>query len=61
VTDEGNYILHCRFEGGIPDPADLEARLLGRAGIVGTGLFLGVANQVIIGRADGVEVLTRKA
>ena len=60
VTDEGNYILHCRFEGGIPDPADLEARLLGRAGIVGTGLFLGVANQVIIGRADGVEVLTRK-
>jgi len=21
VTDEGNYILHCRFEGGIPDPA----------------------------------------
>ena len=61
VTDEGNYILHCRFEGGIPDPADLDARLLGRAGIVGTGLFLGVANQVIIGRADGVEVLTRKA
>lgn len=61
VTDEGNYILHCRFEGGIPDPADLEARLLGRAGIVGTGLFLGVAHQVIIGRADGVEVLTRKA
>ena len=61
VTDEGNYILHCRFEGGIPDPADLEVRLLGRAGIVGTGLFLGVANQVIIGRADGVEVLTRKA
>jgi ribose 5-phosphate isomerase A len=61
VTDEGNYILHCRFAGGIPDPADLEARLLGRAGIVGTGLFLGVAHQVIIGRADGVEVLTRKA
>jgi ribose 5-phosphate isomerase A len=61
VTDEGNYILHCRFEGGIMDPADLEARLLGRAGIVGTGLFLGVAHQVIVGRADGVEVLTRKA
>jgi ribose 5-phosphate isomerase A len=61
VTDEGNYILHCRFEGGIPDPADLEARLLGRAGIVGTGLFLGVADQVIVGKADGVEVLTRKS
>jgi ribose 5-phosphate isomerase A len=61
VTDEGNYILHCRFAGGIADPADLEARLRGRAGIVGTGLFLGVAHQVIVGKADGVEVLTRKA
>jgi ribose 5-phosphate isomerase A len=60
VTDEGNYILHCRFEGGIADPAGLEAKLLGRAGIVGTGLFLGVAHQVIVGKPDGVEVLTRK-
>ena len=60
VTDEGNYILHCRFEGGIADPAGLEAKLLGRAGIVGTGLFLGVAHRVIVGKSDGVEVLTRK-
>lgn len=61
VTDEGNYILHCRFEGGIADAAALEARLLARAGIVGTGLFLDVAHQVIVGKADGVEVLTRTA
>lgn len=61
VTDEGNYILHCRFEGGIADPAGLEAKLLGRAGIVGTGLFLGVAHRVIVGKPDGVEVLTRKS
>jgi ribose 5-phosphate isomerase A len=60
VTDEGNYILHCRFEGGIADPAELEAKLLGRAGVVGTGLFLGVAHRVIVGTPDGVEVLTRK-
>ena len=60
VTDEGNYILHCRFEGGIADPVGLEAKLLGRAGIVGTGLFLGVAHRVIVGKPDGVEVLTRK-
>ncbi len=59
VTDEGNYILHCRFEGGITDPTDLEARLLHRAGIVGTGLFLGVAHQVVIGKAEGVDVRTR--
>jgi len=59
ITDEGNYILHCRFEGGIADPAGLEARLLSRAGIVGTGLFLGVAHQVIVGKTDGVEIRTR--
>jgi ribose 5-phosphate isomerase A len=59
ITDEGNYILHCRFEGGIADPAGLEARLLNRAGIVGTGLFLGVAHQVIVGKTDGVEIRTR--
>lgn len=58
VTDEGNYILHCRFDG-IADPAGLDAKLLTRAGVVGTGLFLGIAHQVIIGRPTGVEVRTR--
>ncbi|MBI4574431.1 MAG: ribose 5-phosphate isomerase A [candidate division NC10 bacterium] len=60
VTDEGNYILHCRFEG-IADPGGLELHLRKRPGIVGTGLFLGIAHQVIVGRADGVEVRTRGA
>jgi ribose 5-phosphate isomerase A len=57
VTDEGNYILHCRFDG-IANPEELDRRLLTRAGIVGTGLFLGITHQVIIGRAAGVEVRT---
>jgi len=60
VTDEGNYILHCRFDG-IADPRSLETVLLTRAGVVWTGLFLGVAHQVIVGKADGVEVLTGRA
>jgi len=58
VTDEGNYILHCRFDG-ISNPEELERRLLTRAGVVGTGLFLGIAHEVIIGRTSGVEVRTR--
>jgi ribose 5-phosphate isomerase A len=58
VTDEGNYILHCRFDG-IVDPVGLDTKLLTRAGVVGTGLFLGVAHEVIIGRPSGVEVRTR--
>jgi ribose 5-phosphate isomerase A len=55
VTDEGNYILDCRFEA-IRSPAFLEAKLLLRAGIVGTGLFLNMAEQAIIGKPDGVEI-----
>jgi len=58
VTDDGNYILHCRFEG-IPNPATLDAKLLTRAGVVGTGLFLGITDAVIIGRPSGVEVRKR--
>ncbi len=56
ITDEGNYILDCRFEG-IPRPRELEQALLTRAGIVGTGLFLGMAAQAIVGTPDGVELL----
>jgi ribose 5-phosphate isomerase A len=58
VTDEGNYILHCRFDG-ISNPEELDRRLLTRAGVAGTGLFLGIAHQVIIGRASGIEVRRR--
>jgi ribose 5-phosphate isomerase A len=59
ITDEGNYILHCTFPRGIADPAKVETALLTRAGIVGTGLFLGVAHQVVIGTPAGVDVRTR--
>ncbi len=59
VTDEGNYILDTRFEG-IPDAAAIERELLMRAGIVATGLFLGMAQQVVIGRSTGVEVRRRE-
>lgn len=58
LTDEGNYILDCRFPG-IADPRGLEQALLCRAGIVGTGLFLGMAERVIIGTAAGVEERVR--
>lgn len=59
VTDEGNYILDARFEG-IADPRGLESRLLSRAGVVGTGLFLGMAEQVIVGTDTGITVKRRR-
>lgn len=54
VTDEGNYIVDCRF-GAIEDPAALAARIAPLTGVVEHGLFVGLATVAVIGRADGVE------
>lgn len=55
VTDNGNYIYDCRFPDGIDDPRGLEATLRSRAGIVETGLFLGVAAVALVADADRVD------
>lgn len=57
VTDNGNFIYDCRFPGGIDDARALERSLRGRAGIVETGLFLGIASVALIGNDNGVEQL----
>ncbi len=58
VTDQGNYILDCGF-GPLADPATLGARLDARTGIVCHGLFLGLANEVIVAGASGIRYLKR--
>ena len=59
VTDGGHYILDCRFESGIPDPAALDAALQRRPGVVETGLFLGMADAVVVAGEAGVRVIRR--
>ena len=60
VSDNGNPILHAHV-GPIADPAALERKLLDIPGVVGTGLFLGMADVVIIEHAGGVvKVLERR-
>jgi ribose 5-phosphate isomerase A len=58
VTDSGNMILDCRF-GPIADAPHLAATLSARAGIVEHGLFIGLAHDLIVASADGVEHRTR--
>ncbi len=61
VSDNGNAILDCAF-GAIGDPAALDARLRALHGVVDTGLFVGLAGAVLVGRADGtVDELPRPA
>jgi ribose 5-phosphate isomerase A len=59
VTDNGNYLVHCRFPAGIADPYDLAHRLEGRPGIVEHGLFLDMASMVIVASTAGTRILTR--
>ncbi len=56
VTDNGNAILDVRF-GVIADPRELEAELLAIHGVVDAGLFVDLADDVIIAGADGVRTL----
>jgi len=58
VTDQGNWIVDCRV-GPLSDPAAFAARLSDRAGIVGHGLFLGIADEVVVAGQHGVRRLTR--
>lgn len=48
VTDNGNYILDCKI-APLAHPEQLEADLRAIPGIVGTGLFLGMADTVLVG------------
>jgi ribose 5-phosphate isomerase A len=60
VSDNGNWILDCRVER-IPNPGQLDAAILGIPGVVGTGLFVGMADAVIVQDGDHVEVRERPA
>lgn len=57
-TDNGNLILDLHFgDAGIPDPEELDATLLHRAGVVETGLFLGLATEAILAGETGIETM----
>jgi len=60
VTDGGNYILDAHF-GPLTDPAGLAARLQERAGLVEHGLFLGLADEVIVAGQNGLSRLKAPA
>ena len=54
VTDQGNLVLDVRFEGGIADPVDLEREINNIPGVLENGLFVNVADEVLVGEVkDG--------
>ncbi len=60
VTDEGNHLLDCAF-GVISDVRRLARTLDEMPGVVEHGLFIDMADLVIVGRGSATEVLTRRS
>jgi ribose 5-phosphate isomerase A len=50
--------MDCHF-GPIADPAGLQKHLLSIPTLVDSGLFLGLADTVIVGYAQGIRLLHR--
>jgi ribose 5-phosphate isomerase A len=58
VTDNGNYVLDCRV-GVLRTPAAVDQAIRSIPGVVGTGLFLGLAHTVLIEREGEIETRNR--
>jgi len=58
VTDNGNWILDAKLSPPL-DARALETAIVSLPGVLGTGFFLGMADSVVIGDGDQVEVRRR--
>ena len=56
VTDNGNYIVDCGLKAAM-DPEQLATDLDAIPGVIGHGLFVGMASQAVIASADGVRLV----
>ena len=59
LTDENNHILDCRFEK-IPDADGLARELSDMPGVVEHGLFIGMANLVLVAHGSKIVELRRE-
>ena len=59
ITDNQNYIVDCEF-GKITDPEALEKEINNLPGVLENGLFIGLADKVIVGSKQGMMTLERQ-
>lgn len=57
-TDQKNLILDCNF-GVLDSPDTIATTMKSRAGIVEHGLFVGIADEIIIAGANGLRFIKR--
>lgn len=59
ITDNGNYILDCDFQR-IDRPEELEIEINNIPGVVENGLFIGLADEIIVGGKQGIITLDKE-
>jgi len=59
VTDNGNHILDCQIDP-IPDATRLEGNIQAIPGVVGTGLFLAMADTVLVGDRNDFRLIEER-
>ena len=60
ITDNGNYILDCEFER-IDNPKEIEVEINNIPGVVENGLFVELADEVIVGGKQGISTLAKES
>jgi len=53
ATDNGNHVVDIAFGAPLADPAACAAELKATVGVVEHGLFVGMANHILVARSDG--------
>lgn len=56
VTDNGNYILDCKFRS-IINPIELHHQLKLTLGVIETGLFINMTDKVIVAEEKGIKIV----
>jgi ribose 5-phosphate isomerase A len=59
TTDNGNHILDCQIDP-IADARKLEMDIRAIPGVVGTGLFLGMADAVLVGDRESLALIEER-
>jgi ribose 5-phosphate isomerase A len=57
ITDNGNYLARCWFDGGIHDLAVVARQLADRPGILEHGLFVGLTDVVVVSSREGLRLM----
>ncbi len=60
ITDSGNYIIDLHL-GEIADPVEMNREIKLLTGVVETGLFINIADMIIVGTKDSTEIIKRNS